>query len=90
MNKSILVIDTPKYCYCCKFYKVLHQMCSVNHDYINVEDVHLKKPNSCPLRPLPKKKPTKDTDKNVIYGKNADAINRGWNACLDEITGEKE
>ena len=39
-------------------------------------------------RPLPEKKPTKDTDKNVIYGKNADAINRGWNACLDEITGE--
>ena len=46
------------------------------------------KPKWCPLRPLPEKKPTKDTDKNVIYGKNADAINRGWNACLDEITGE--
>ena len=41
-------------------------------------------------RPLPDKKPTKDTDINVIYGKNADAINRGWNACLNEITGETE
>ena len=37
-----------------------------------------KRPSWCPLRPLP----------NKLKETNDDAI--GWNACLDEITGETE
>lgn len=42
------------------------------------------RPDYCPLRPLPKKKEE--------IGKTIQDISYvvGWNACLDEITGEKE
>jgi len=39
-----------------------------------------EKPTWCPLRPLPLKLP--EISGNIRYF--------GWNACLDEITGEKD
>ena len=85
-EKSILVIDTPSICRECPLFDRDYVWCVPLNDATVDDDVL----DNCPLRPCPEKKPTKDTDKNIIYGKNADAINRGWNACLKAVTGETE
>lgn len=40
----------------------------------------------CPLRKLPEKKPEEVPVAYSHFG----AYNDGWNACIDEITGEQE
>ena len=94
-DKSVLVIDTPRSCAECTLRtsleaNYLHCIATLPRLKIDPMTAYYIKEHRCPLRPLPDKKPTKDTDKNIIYGKNADAINRGWNACLKAITGETE
>lgn len=40
----------------------------------------------CPLKPIPSKKPTigKESDNDIL------CMNAGYNACIDEILGDKE
>ena len=45
------------------------------------------KPDWCPLKPLPEKKITTAPVSNYEVQKNLFA--EGWNACIDEITGDK-
>jgi len=82
-DKAILVIDMPSECndekcpLCYDF-----AMCS----YLNrwIKD---GKPNDCPLRPLPQKK---GISLKEAIGIKCSCYSDGWNACLEEITGEKE
>ena len=82
--KSILVIDTPNDCYDCPCYYEERNKCEAT--FKNVEDDDIEKPSWCPLRPLPNRK----EDLHYPCNEYLQAVNEGWNVCLDEITGETE
>ena len=78
MSKSILVMNTPKYCALCVLRSgVLHPFCRVNNR--DITDLSIR-PDWCPLKPLPEKRDTKMTGADWNCG-----YNDGWNACVDEI-----
>lgn len=84
MSKSVLVMVTPKSCNSCDLCGgTFHCFCKVNHR--DIEDLSIK-PDWCPLRPLPEKREYIGPINNVEANKNIIAV--GWNACIDEITGE--
>lgn len=88
--KAVLVIDLPDRCFACPFHSTVdgeheHEFkvfCNIrfwkeyNRPVENLEE----RPSWCPLKHLPRKKNT-DFHPNIVYA-------NGWNACLDEITGE--
>ena len=81
MSKVMLVMDEPKTCADCPCLTEL----STDFCYITDEDVspYGKRPDSCPLRPVPeKKKVMLNMCDNVYY------LNKGYNACIDEILKE--
>lgn len=57
MSKSVLVIDTPKYCALCVLRSgVHHPFCRVNNR--DIADLSIR-PDWCPLKPLPEKQQMK-------------------------------
>ena len=80
MSKSVLVIDTPKYCAVCVLRSgVLHPFCRVNNR--DITDLSIR-PDWCPLMDLPEK------DNGDYPANTFDAVFvEGWNQCIDEITG---
>ena len=86
--KAVLVIDMPKTCKECKC-----QLCWVcvpaDEDIDEYIDPSKAKPDWCPLRPLPKYRDNskKPQDYAEVW---IDGAKTGWNACLDEVTGETE
>ena len=92
-DKVILVIDRPKTCLECPCYSFNAQAkrfeCDVKlflKGKIGVVELD-KKPNWCPLRPLPQKK---GISLKEAIGIKCSCYSDGWNECLDEITGENE
>lgn len=84
MSKSVLVINTPKYCALCVLRSgVHHPFCRVNN--LDITDLSIR-PDWCPLKPLPEKKEYIVPINNVESQKDIIAV--GWNACLREITGK--
>lgn len=81
MSKSVLVIDTPKYCALCVLRSgVLHPFCRVNNR--DITDLSIR-PDWCPLMDLPEK------DNGDYPANTSDAgFVEGWNQCIDEITEE--
>ena len=64
-------------------------LCEYDGDTVYLNDIMMKsKPDWCPLKPMPEKK--------EIYGNNSydlsyeNAYTDGYNACIDEILGDKE
>lgn len=81
MSKSVLVINTPKYCALCVLRSgVLHPFCRVNNR--DITDLSIR-PNWCPLKPLPEK----DDFVNVPHDEYYTGYHDGWDNCIDEITG---
>ena len=79
MSKSVLAINTPKYCALCVLRSgVLHPFCRVNNR--DITDLSIR-PDWCPLKPLPEKMT------GVAITDHWNSIKEGWNACIDEITG---
>lgn len=86
MSKAILVMDMPECCAdCpCSFFErsnpILNLICGPEGEDAN----NVGKPDWCPLRPMPERKGTagKRTEINKLM------MNRGWNACIDAISGE--
>lgn len=77
--KSILVIDTPKSCFECP---LMYYDCMVIKDDRKYETREDRRPDWCPLKPLPK---PKDIDE-VEWGDDlALGEIKGWNDCLEEI-----
>lgn len=90
--KAILVIDMPECCYDCDF-------CRFNGGYMNgyygrdclitgesVQNnfnITTSRHKTCPLKPMPEKKKIFDD----IYA--GSGLDRGYNACIDEILGEE-
>ena len=87
--KAILVMDMPSSCDMCDFVQIDNMVgnmtcmnptsevygCDVS-DYIGC------RANGCPLREVPQKK------QHTLY--SIGAWNSGYNACIDEILGDKE
>lgn len=103
MNKSALVMDTPKNCYDCPFgteycgdseYEGCCELAEcLDSDTRLIAEEHYdyeseSRPEWCPLKPLPEKKEYIVPIDNVESQKDIIAV--GWNACLREITGEAE
>lgn len=83
MSKSVLVINTPKYCALCVLRSgVHHPFCRVNNR--DITDLSIR-PDWCPLKPLPEKKEYIVPIDNVESQKDIIAV--GWNTCIDEIAG---
>jgi hypothetical protein len=95
MNKSVLIIETPKSCSLCNLRTNCGQceICIAIEGYriINKYSEENIKPDWCPLVPLPTYKDLKKyTDKingNMMLSYQFD---RGYNTCLQEIEGENE
>ena len=81
--KAILIIDIPNSCYDCPCYYEDKDKCEVRNQRA-IADIGI--PSWCPLRPLPNRK----EDLHYPCNEYLQAVNEGWNACLDEITGETE
>lgn len=103
MNKSALVMDTPKNCYDCPFgteycgdseYEGCCELAEcLDSDTRLIAEEHYdyeseSRPEWCPLKPLPEKKEYIVPIDNVESQKDIIAVD--WNACLREITGEVE
>lgn len=86
MSKSVLVIDTPENCI----------SCSISRDCSNILETctfcpitgkcMLDKeaetiPDWCPLKPLPEKMT------GVVLTEHWGGVKKGWNGCIDAITG---
>ena len=90
-GKSILVIDTPKDCGGCPLCSkdenywgdIISAECQMQYKgYLTLNE--MEKPNWCPLRPLPEKKPVSYHDD--LYGDvEKNYTNIGWNSCLEEL-----
>lgn len=80
MSKSVLVINTPKYCALCVLRSgVHHPFCRVNNR--DITDLSIR-PDWCPLKPLPEEK-----EEEYWRSKLSLAWIRGWNTCISKITG---
>ena len=90
MSKVVLIMDMPESCFGCNF-------CYINSDGEDscqalevarpFDSETYEKPAWCPLRELPEKKDTRTTLECHSNGKWTEGMKAGWNACLDEITG---
>ena len=82
MNKSILVIDTPKNCSECPLFfgAYTDMVCKANNRTINYPYPDNKVQDWCPLKEVPTKK--KDSLLNNAYVKGTVD---GYNACIEEI-----
>ena len=91
MSKSVLVIDTPITCMRCPFGLFISDyiffVITIDIDgaakQIRNDLYGIKRQNWCPLKLLPEK----DT-KNHFPDEFEDGYAIGWNACIDEITGD--
>lgn len=81
-----LVIKKPSCCWECRFEHF--GLCMATYERYSIKYLNAI-PALCPLKPMPKKK----NEEIVIKGHTgeiAEACQDGWNACLEEITGETE
>ena len=98
MAKAVLVIDMPESCDMCDFvddeqptrYGEKTLYCGVPGVGEEVTDYIACRPDFCPLRELPERKP--ESERRGCEGSARGTWqvplleNRGWNACLDKIS----
>lgn len=92
MSKAVLVIDEmPDNCFKCKLCQFAFDSelfedgeayCVYESESIQENFDNESKPEWCPLRALPEKKSIENKSDIGV------AVFGGWNACIDEITGE--
>ena len=80
MSKSVLVVNTPRKCIGCQFFKSTYSLHCILASG-NIEDIE-SKPDWCPLKPLPEKNTTENDMTDYQCG-----MVDGRNQCIDEITG---
>ena len=100
--KAILVLEMPSKCSDCQFY---YQTYDEDDDYVSKCEVlndmtidgFIDKYSGCPLKPMPEKKKERygmnrqtSTGHWETYGEETDSVAAGYNACIDEILGDKE
>lgn len=106
MKAILVLDDMPKNCLECPFrykseemplgnftYQSLFRckfepegLCEDDGDTVYLNDIMMKsKPDWCPLKPMIEKK-----DRNKVVGDYLRGRCDGYNACIDEILGDKE
>ena len=81
--KAILVMDMPSSCKECNLQQFY--ICTLAGKSVVRTPIDLKsKPDWCPLKPIPSKKDKPTKSESVA------CFNVGYNACIDEILGDKE
>ena len=91
--KAILVIDMPSSCIDCRFCREIDEgtnaCCEImsepgDSELCRMIDVSYpqEKPDWCPLKPMPEKPDYPPINENSYVA--------GYNACIDEILGDKE
>lgn len=97
MNKAILVLDMPESCSKCKFsyefqgIKKCHLLNALSNGgkAIIPKDKYTKdRHDECPLKEVPEKKTVWGEKTKTV--ESALAYHEGYNACIDEILGDKE
>ena len=81
MDKSVLVIDTPKRCEECEVFNP-YEGCPLTGSLGEIDD-------DCPLKRLPKKRNPYEYPDTVSFEK-AQYHADGYNQCLKDILGETE
>lgn len=100
MSKSVFVLDTPEMCMGCPFawpvddYSYICIITVDNDDNfkpINDDSYATKVEDWCPLRPLPEKMKLEGRYNQEYFqkGGKTPSYKCGWNACVDEITGDE-
>lgn len=93
MDKAILIIDMPSSCSKCKFMYEFYgvkkcQLLSILENggkaIISTDTLTTGRKECCPLKPTPSKKDKPTKSESVA------CFNSGYNACIDEILGDKE
>lgn len=80
-SKAILVIDMPDICYKCPCYDHEGGICQATSNW------KADREDGCPLRPMP----SKLVPFGYLDAGNEDGLyEKGYNDCIDEITGEIE
>ena len=87
MNKAVLVIDMPNVCWQCPFCETWDVIPSVEEYSCTVKNIEVdkyRKPDWCPLKPMPRMRFTyMDHDNDAILN-----YNNGWNDCIGKIVDE--
>lgn len=88
--KGIIVVDIPEKCKVCRFYYAARDIHTGKYaggcriiSTMMVRDTG-KKPDWCPIKPVPEKKNVKKASTFTDLG-----FIEGWNACIDEILKEE-
>ena len=85
--KVILVIDDPSSCWGCRLDHF--HMCMGTRERKNNDGNVNKRPDWCPLKPMPSKmKINYDDISSSEVTEKVVAI--GWNSCIDKIIGEQK
>lgn len=92
--KAVLVIDMPKDCWDCHLVSEFHScrgtVLQNDFSFRNINNFDKgERPSWCPLKPLPPKLDANDWHRmfSGLFSER-EAKGQGWNACLEEITGE--
>ena len=97
--KAILVMDMPSSCDKCPLFGSHYSdmTCRGNGRSINYPYPKEVRQDWCPLKPVPSKKKERygmnrqtSTGHRETYGEKTDSVAVGYNACIDEILGDKE
>lgn len=97
--KAILVIDMPSDCNDCLLCRYAHNMEPFDEDEAYCEKLFKSvkkeisketKPDWCPLKPMPEKKEATQLPISPLLPKQYTVFEKGYNACIDEILGDKE
>lgn len=88
-QKTFILLDTsmPKSCIECRYFNGFE--CDITGNIVDTDSIVHNRPSDCPIRLLPQKK-----HDGLVFKADGRAFTEemeiGWNACLDEITGEKD
>ena len=90
MSKAVLVMDMPDSCMGCNFLycdaENNSESCQAREKSRMVDLEKEDKPDWCPLRPMPEKKPLKGNVSNIQrMMEEMGAVS--WNACIDAMIG---
>lgn len=93
-NKAYLLVEeVPDICYHCAFceHDSPKNFCVAEWERIDDSD---KKPSWCPIKDLPRRMPMRDEAEFYLGYMNGKTkylgFNEGYNACLEDITGDTE
>ena len=89
MEKGIIVVDIPEKCEDCVLSNPDGDYCPF-HGAVSYPEYDSKKPNDCPIKPLPMKNEVMKLPRiRTMNDLKRIGFQEGWNACVERILNEK-